>query len=92
MSYNIPTVKDDGKILPMEVKCLGTVEFTYTNWRGETRRRRAVFLNIFFGVTDWHPDPQWFVEAIDLEIERSNAKGDRRAFALRDMKDVTYEP
>lgn len=75
---------------PMRVNCGGTVTFTYTNWRGETRTRRAVFEALFFGATKWHPEPQWFVDAIDLG--RLTDPGERRQFALRDMKDVSYEP
>lgn len=72
--------------VPMRVKCLGTVTFTYRNWRGVTARRRAVFEALFFGTTEWHPEPQWLIGALDLD------EGGLRTFALRDMSEITYEP
>lgn len=74
----------------MAIRCLGTVEFTYTNWRGETAKRRAVFKHLFYGTTEWHSEPQWFVEATDLGRPSDMPK--TRQFALRDMKDVIYAP
>lgn len=53
---------------------------TYTNWRGETRERHIKPVKIYFGATDWHPEEQWLMEAIDLEI------GQTRVFAMRDMR------
>jgi predicted DNA-binding transcriptional regulator YafY len=55
------------------------LHFTYTNWRGETRPRRVQPQRIWFGTTEWHPEKQWFIEAVDLE------GGAMRDFALRDM-------
>lgn len=56
------------------------LQFLYTNWRGETSIRTAVPVKIWYGKTDWHPDEQWFIKAIDVE------KGEERDFALVDMK------
>ena len=39
----------------------------YTNWRGETAERRILPTGIWFGSTEWHPEPQWLVKAIDVE-------------------------
>lgn len=55
------------------------VKLTYTNWRGETSERTIVPLSIWFGSTDWHPEPQWLLKAIDTE------KGAERDFALKDF-------
>ncbi|PWC96909.1 hypothetical protein [Azospirillum sp. TSO5] len=55
------------------------LEFGYTNWRGEYARRRVQPIRTFFGSTEWHPDPQWLMEATDLD------KGEVRAFAVKDM-------
>lgn len=71
--------------VPMRVHCLGTVTFTYRNHRGEVAQRRAIFHAMSFGTTEWHPEPQWLVEATCLD------RGGRRLFALRDMTDVSYE-
>lgn len=53
--------------------------FGYTNWRGEFSSRRAVPIRIFFGATEHHPEPQWLMEAQDLD------KGAVRIFAVREM-------
>jgi len=39
----------------------------YTNWRGERRFRRLRPRLVWFGATDYHPEPQWFLRARDLE-------------------------
>ncbi|MBN8187567.1 hypothetical protein JF540_12790 [Salipiger thiooxidans] len=59
------------------------VTFTYTNWRGETAQRTAVPKSLWFGVTEWHPEPGWLMTAYDLE------KAADRDFALADC---TFTP
>jgi predicted DNA-binding transcriptional regulator YafY len=54
--------------------------FQYKNWRGETSRRIAIPIGLWFGRTDWHPNDQWFMKALDVE------KDEERDFALVDMK------
>jgi len=56
------------------------IKFAYKNWRGETSTRIAIPTGLWFGSTEWHPDEQWFIKAIDVE------KGEIRDFALIDMK------
>jgi hypothetical protein len=58
------------------------LRFTYTNWRGETNIRRATVWRIFYGSTEYHPDPQWLMEGVDLD------KNAVRVYAMRDMRDV----
>lgn len=60
------------------------VFFTYTNWRGETSERQVEMYAVFWGVTIWHPEPQWMLQAFDIE------KREHRIFAMRDIKDVRY--
>jgi hypothetical protein len=55
------------------------VQMIYTNWRGETSRRMIIPRRVWFGSTDWHPEPQWLLKAIDTE------KGEMRDFALKDF-------
>lgn len=43
------------------------VVIVYTNWRNETAERRIRPIEIFFGSTDWHTEPQWLLRAFDLE-------------------------
>ncbi|WP_234911306.1 hypothetical protein [Allorhizobium taibaishanense] len=52
---------------------------TYTNYRGETAQRTILPRGIWFGATDWHPEPQWLLKAFDVE------KGADRDFALKDF-------
>jgi predicted DNA-binding transcriptional regulator YafY len=55
------------------------IRFSYSNWRGESAERDVEVVSLVFGHSEWHPDPQWLLEAYDH---------DRRAvrlFALRDM-------
>jgi predicted DNA-binding transcriptional regulator YafY len=62
------------------------VEFTYTNWKGETKQRKAYFIEFFMGSNQWHPETQWLVVGIDLE------KQARRTFALKDISNIKRSP
>lgn len=55
------------------------LSFVYRNWRGEVSERRAVPQYVYFGATEWHPEPQWMMRALDVD------KGAVRDFAMRDM-------
>lgn len=56
----------------------------YTNYKGDTRIRFIVPYRIWFGTTEYHPEPQWLVCAVDME------KNEQRDFALRDMVPLKY--
>lgn len=47
------------------------ITILYQNWRGETSVRRlflsASGMHPFFGVSEWHPEPQWLFPALDAE-------------------------
>jgi predicted DNA-binding transcriptional regulator YafY len=58
-----------------------TVRIRYRNYRGETAVRHIRPRHIWFGSTSWHPQPQWLMEAIDLD------KDAERSFALADILD-----
>lgn len=55
------------------------VVIDYTNHRGERSERTILPQRMFFGANEWHTDPQWLVEAMDIE------KNALRTFALRDI-------
>ncbi len=57
------------------------VRIFYTNYKGETAYRNIVPEKIWFGSTEWHPEPQWLLDALDLE------KNALRNFALKDVRD-----
>jgi hypothetical protein len=55
------------------------VEIDYTNYRGERGLRRIQPKSIKFESTEWHPEPQWLVHALDL------GKNEERSFAMKDI-------
>jgi len=55
------------------------ISFVYKNWRGETALRTVLPIKLWYGHTDWHPQHQWLLKAIDLE------KNEERDFALEDI-------
>jgi predicted DNA-binding transcriptional regulator YafY len=57
------------------------VQFRYTNHRGETRLRRVVPRRIEFIATDWYPEPQWILFALDID------KAAERGFAMTRVHD-----
>lgn len=59
----------------------GEVTVVYRNYKGETTCRRILPYRIWFGPTEWHPEPQWVMEALDLD------KDVLRTFAMRDILD-----
>lgn len=57
----------------------------YTNYRGERGVREVVPLGIRFGATEHHPEPQWLMDAYDVqkEAERTFAMNDVHAWGLK---------
>lgn len=53
--------------------------FIYKNYRGEISRRRVHPSHVWFGSTPHHPEPQWFLQAVDLD------KNLPRIFAFKDI-------
>lgn len=56
------------------------VRILYTNYRGETALRTVVPIRLHFGSTSWHPEPQWLMDATDVQ------KGEERTFAMKDIR------
>lgn len=54
----------------------------YRNYRGETSVRRIIPERFWFGSTDWHPTPQWLLDAYDLD------RRSERCFAVRDILEL----
>ena len=82
-----PDVRPHQKGLPMPVTLVPSdvgaeVQFTYTNWRGVTRERRASFSLLQFGATEYHPEPQLLLYGYDLEKKAS------RTYAVKDITDL----
>ena len=58
------------------------VNIVYTNWKGETGDRDIMPLQVWYGMTKWHPAKQWLLRAFDLD------KQAERDFALKDIAQV----
>lgn len=58
--------------------------FSYTNWRGETSVRHVIPKGIRYAATEWHPEPQWLLDAFDIDraADRSFAFSGIRASSL----------
>lgn len=62
------------------------VVIDYTNWRAERRTRRIIPTGkVEFTKTDYHPFPQWFLEAVDPEDNKT------KMFAMADIHSWTPE-
>jgi predicted DNA-binding transcriptional regulator YafY len=62
------------------------VAFTYTNWKGITKQRRAIFFRMFIGANEYHPEPQWLMEGHDLDKEEI------RTYSLKDITAIKALP
>ncbi len=71
-------------VAPEAVPDPTTIVIDYTNYRGERAHRRVLPNRLWFGTADWHREPQWILDAWDVE------KGVIRSFAMRDIH--SWEP
>lgn len=55
------------------------VNVRYTNYKGETSNRIIRPINIRFGATEWHSEPQWLLKCKDME------KNQIREFSMKDI-------
>jgi predicted DNA-binding transcriptional regulator YafY len=55
------------------------VRIHYLNWKGEAGERVIQPTRIWFGKDEWHPEPQWLLQAYDL------GKHEERTFAMKDI-------
>ena len=56
-----------------------TICFSYKNWQGQVGTRTVQVIRLTYGATEWHPQPQWLLEALDID------KNAVRFFALCDV-------
>lgn len=52
----------------------------YTNYRGKFGTRNVIPTTIRFDSNEWHPEPQWLLDAYDID------KHANRSFALKEIK------
>lgn len=55
------------------------IEFEYKNWEGKVSTRRVEPYRLWLGSTQWHPNPQMLLKALDLD------KNEERDFAINDI-------
>lgn len=63
----------------LEIQNLVTYFFEYKNYRGEVSQREVICKYIWFGTSEYHPEPQFFMHGFD------QAKKEHRDFALKDI-------
>lgn len=56
----------------------------YTNYKGERRERCIIPIHLWYGSTEYHPEPQWLMQALDKEKQQV------RDFAMKDMTPLLY--
>lgn len=54
--------------------------FSYKNYKGTTSERTVLPSGVFYGITEYHKQPQYFLHAWDIE------KKAYRDFALQDIQ------
>lgn len=62
------------------------LRFRYRNWEGKVADRSVRPKRIFFGKSEWHPDPQFMLLAHDLDRDAE------RCFALQDILEFLPPP
>ena len=56
--------------------------FEYKNWSGKKSERTVLPVSTFYGITEYHKTPQWFLRCMDLN------KKEYRDFAIKDILTV----
>ena len=82
----IRAIDVDEVLAKVEAVEADAIQMTYRNYRGEVSRRTISPISIWFGTTDWHPEPGWLLSGIDMD------KGERRDFALADCQFADLSP
>jgi hypothetical protein len=55
------------------------LQIVYKNYRNQIAVRNILPEKLEFGKTEFHPEEQWLVHALDID------KNEKRIFALKDM-------
>lgn len=63
----------------MDIKWEAPFKVMYRNYKGVVSERTIVAWKLYWGSTEYHPEPQWILTAWD------ESKKDYRDFALKDM-------
>ena len=57
------------------------VHIKYKNWKDVVSFRMVIPNRIYYGSTEYHPEPQWLMEAFDCD------KRELRTFAMKDIQE-----
>ena len=69
------------RMLPMGVPST----IMYTNWKGVKAQRQIKPVHLWYGSTEFHPEPQMLLLALDVE------KNQFRDFAVKDIEPVIWD-
>lgn len=58
------------------------IEFDYVNYRGVEGKRKAKFMSIYIGETEFHSGVQMLLRGFDLD------KNAERTYAVKDMNNI----
>jgi hypothetical protein len=58
------------------------IVFDYTNWKGETSKRKAMVKAFAYGSNEYHKEPQMMIIGLDLD------KLKMRTYAILDMFNI----
>lgn len=77
----VPVPTPTPSVPPTPTSCdpAKAISIFYTNHRGVTSRRLIVPKSVRFAASSWHPEPQWLLDAWDVD------KQDERSFAMVDI-------
>lgn len=70
---------ENHKIQKLSTNTSKRIKFKYKNYRNEISWRTIEPIEIRFGSTEWHNEPQWLLRAFDIE------KDAEREFAIKDI-------
>jgi hypothetical protein len=68
------------------IPLIGVISFLYTNWKGETRRRRVSCKQVEYAFVPYRETWHFVLRAEDLE------KGVDRSFIIAEITDLKGEP
>ena len=80
--YLKPRYERSMAILQKEIVSRVKSNIIYTNYRGETAVRNIEPLDMRHGSTEWHPQPQWLLAAMDLD------QNVEREFAFNEIQEI----
>ena len=82
--FDMRTQLDFGRIDGVTIRLHTKCRFTYRNWKNEVEVRYVRPMRVYWGTTEYYPEPGWLMHAFDVE------KNQLRDFSLARMTDVEF--